>query len=109
MDHAVSDAVNRAVGALRGQIVEHDDGRVVLREIMLERQNLPAVAKRALRQQANFGQAVDDDALGLEPLDRCKDPLHRLAQLEVGGVEEALMLIRIEHALRRHELENLDL
>ena len=65
MDHAVRDAVNGAIGALGGEIVEHDDGRIMLREIMLQRENLPPVAQRALRQQTDFREAVDDDPLGL--------------------------------------------
>ena len=43
--------------------------------IMLERENLAPVAQRALRQQPDFREAVDDDALRLEPLDRIEDPL----------------------------------
>ena len=108
VDHAVRNAVNGAVGALGGEIVEHDDSGIMLGEIMLQRQNLPPVAQRALRQQTDFRQAVDDDALRLDPLDAVEDALHGFAELEVGGIQQALMLIGVEHALRRHQLENLD-
>ena len=102
-------AVNGAVGALGGEIVEHDDRGIVLREIMLQRQNLPPVAQRALRQQTDFREAVDDDALRLYPLDAVEDALYGLAELEIGRIQQALVLVGIEHALRRHQLENLDL
>jgi len=38
-----------------------------------------------------------DDALGLEPLNGVEDPLDGFAELEIGGVKQALVLIRIEH------------
>jgi hypothetical protein len=31
-----------------------------------------------------------------------------LAKLEVGGIEQALLLLRIQHAFRRQQLEYLD-
>ena len=75
---------------------------------MLQRENLAAVAQRTLRQQANLGQAVDHHALRLEPFDRLEDALDGLAEFEIGRIEQALMLIGIEHAFRRHQLEDLD-
>src|SRR5690348_8903908 len=109
MDDAVRDAVHGAVNGLGGQIIEQHDRRLVAREIMLQREDLAPVAQRALRQKADLGQAVDDDALWLQPLDRGEDALNRLAELEVGGVEEALMLIRVEETFRRYQLHDLDI
>ena len=60
------DAVHGLVGHFGGQVVEQQHGGAELREIMLERQDLPAVAQRTLRQQPDLGQAVEDDAVGLE-------------------------------------------
>jgi hypothetical protein len=37
-------------------------------EVVFHSQDLAPVAQRALGQQANLGQAVDHDSLGLEPL-----------------------------------------
>ena len=42
-----------------GLVVEQQDGAVALREEVLQRQHLAAVAQRVLRQQAQLGQAVD--------------------------------------------------
>src|SRR3569623_2748603 len=75
---------------------------------MLQREDLPPIAQRALRQQPDLGQAVDDDALRLHSLDRFENPGDRLAELEVRGIEQALMMIRVEYAVRRHQLEDLD-
>ena len=97
-----------SIDALGGHIVEQEHGRTVAGEIMLQREDLPAIAQRALRQQADFRQAVDHDALRLQPLDRIEDALHGLAELEIGGIEQALMLVGVEHALRRQQFEDLD-
>ena len=35
--------------------------------------------------------------------------LRRFAEFEVGGIQQALLLLGVEQALRRHELEDLDL
>ena len=76
---------------------------------MLEGENLPPVAQRALRQQPDLRQAVDHDALGLQPFDGLEYPLDGFAELEIRRIEQALMLIRIKHAFRRHQLHDLDL
>ena len=89
-----------------GEIVEHHDRRAATRKVMLQRQHLPPVAQRALRKQPNLGQAVDDDPLGLVLLDRLENALGRFAELEVGRIEQALLLILVEQALRGDELVN---
>ena len=109
VDDAVGDAVHGAVGGLGREIIEHDDGGIVLGEIMLERQDLAAIAQRALRQQPDFRQAVDDDALRLQAFDGIEDALDGFAKFEIGRIEQALVLVGIEHAFRRHQFENLDL
>ena len=108
LDDAVGDAVHRAVVGFAGQVVEHDHGRVMLGEIMFEREDLPPVAQRALRQQPDFRQAVDHHALRPNPLDRFEHARDRFAELEVRRIEQALVLLRIEHAVRRHQLEDFD-
>src|SRR5947199_4041932 len=87
MNDAVGDAVNGPIGGLCGEIVEHDHGRVVLGEVVLERQYLAAISQRALRQQADFRQAVDHHPLRLEPLYRLEYAVDGLAELEIGGIE----------------------
>jgi hypothetical protein len=107
--HAVGDAVHRLVQRVGRQVVEHQHGRAVAREIVLQCQDLPAVAQRALAEQADFRQRVEHDALGPCALDRLEDQLGGFAQLEVGRIEQALLLICIEQALGRRHLEDLDL
>ena len=46
--------------------------------------------------------------VGFDALDRLEDQLGRLAELQVGGIEQALLLLGVEQAFRRHQLEDLD-
>src|SRR3569833_4202908 len=75
---------------------------------MLQRKDLPPIAQRALRQQPKHRQTDEDDAKQLHSLDRFENPGDRLAELEVRGIEQALVMIRVEYAVRRHQLEDLD-
>ena len=107
-DHAVRDAVHGPVVGLARQIVEHQHGRSAAREIMLQRQDLAAIAKRGLREQADFRQAVQHDADRLDLLERLEDALGRFAKLEIGRIKQALLLFVVEQAFGRDQLENVD-
>ncbi len=102
------DAVHGLVERIGGQVVEHQHGRVVAREVVLERQDLAAIPQRALREQTDFGQAVEHHARRLDRLERLEDALGRLAQLKVGRIEQALLLVLVEQALRRDQFEHLE-
>ena len=107
-DHAVRDTVHRAVIGLARKIVEHQHGRPAAREIMFQRQDLAPVAERRLGEQPDLGKAVENDALGLDPLERFENALGRFAELEVGRIEQALLLVVVEQAFRRNQLEDVD-
>ena len=66
----MGDAVHRLVERLGGKVVQQQDGGTVTGEEVLQRQDLPAVAQRALRQQAELRQAVEHDPAGRYALDR---------------------------------------
>ena len=106
--HAMGDAVHRLVGDFGRQIVEQHHGGVALREVVLDRQNLPPVTQRALRQQADLGQAVEHHPVRLRALHHFEDLLGGFAELEIGRIEQALLLFRIEQAFRRQQFEHFD-
>jgi hypothetical protein len=108
MDDAMGNAVDGAVGGFGGQIVEHHDRRLMPGEIVLERKDLPPVAQRALGQKADLRQAVDHDSERPYPLNLVEDAPDCLAKLEIGGIEQALVLVGVEHAFRRNQLEYSD-
>jgi hypothetical protein len=53
-DDAVRDTVHRLVERVGREVVEHEHGDAVAREIVLERQDLAPVAQRTLRQQPDL-------------------------------------------------------
>ena len=107
-DHAVGHAVHGAVVHLRREVVQHHHGGAVLGEVVLQSQDLTPVAERALRQQHDLREAVDDHAIGLHALERLEDALGRLPQLKVGGVEQALLLLLVEQVLGRDQFKDFD-
>ncbi|MNI36541.1 hypothetical protein D3C73_905950 [compost metagenome] len=107
-NHPVRNAVHGFVQGLGCQIVQQQQRGVVTHEVMLDRQDLPAVAQRALRQQTNLGQAVEYHAGRLEALDRVENLLGGFAQFQVGGIQQALLGLGIEQAFRRRQFENMD-
>jgi hypothetical protein len=104
VNDAVRDTVDGTVGRLGGEIVEQDDRRIVACKIVLEGEHLTAVAQRTLRQQTDLGQAVDHHPLGLQPLDGVENAPDGFAELEVRRIEQALVVIGIQHAFRRDQL-----
>lgn len=75
---------------------------------MFERQDLPAVTQRILREQPDFRKAVEHDPGRFHLLDDFEDPARGLAQLEVGRIEQALLLRLVEQAFRRDQREDGD-
>ena len=91
----VDNAVDGLVHRLRCQVVEHQHGRAELCEKVLQRQNLSPIAQGVLRQQADFGQAVEDDTLRFHSLDDLvENHLCRFAELKVRRIEQALLTCR---------------
>src|SRR6185312_1525670 len=107
-DDAMDDAVRGLVAILGRAIVEHYHGGAMAREVVLECEDLAPVAKRILREQADFREAVDHHPARPDALEGPEDRLRHLAELEVGRIQQALLLVGVEEAFGRHELEHLD-
>ena len=58
----MGDAVQLQVARLGGPVVEQQHGAAVAGEAVLQRQDLPTVAQRGLRQQVQLGLALMDEA-----------------------------------------------
>ena len=69
-------------------VVEEQDGDLLLLEELLEGEELAAVAERVAGEEPQFGEAVEDDVPGLDPLDRGEDGLGRVAEFGLGRVED---------------------
>ena len=59
------------------------------------------LAQSSLRYQPYFGKAVQHHPLRLRAVDGGEYLLGRFSQFEIGGIEQALLLLGIEQALRR--------
>ncbi len=76
---------------------------------MLDGQNLTPVTQRALRQKTDFREAVDHDASRFDALDHLEYLPSCFTQLQVRGVQQALVMIGIEQAFRRRQFEDIDM
>ena len=61
-DDTVGDAVELRVALVGGLVVEQQHGALALREEVLQRQDLPAVAQRLVGEQPHFREAVEHHA-----------------------------------------------
>ena len=106
--HAMRDAMHGLVGDVGSQIVEQHHRGGELREVMLDRQNLPPIAQRALRQKPDLGETVEHHPAGPRPFYGFKDLLGGFAQFEIRRIQQALLLLGIEEAFRGQQFEDLD-
>lgn len=108
-DNAVGNAVHGLVQRLGGQVVQQQYRRVVAREVMFDGQNLAPVAQRTLRQKTDFREAVDHHTGGFDALDHLEYLPRCFTQLQVRGVEQALVVIGVEQAFGRRQFEDIDM
>ena len=90
--HAVGDALELHVGSLGSAVIQQQDSAVPAHEELLERQDLAAVLERALRQQPQFRQRIEDDPLSGSPARRHPAPpwSSRSARPPKGGTWSAV-------------------
>ena len=108
-DDPVGDRMQLDVVLLGREIVEEDDGAPTLREEVFQREHLPAIAQRVLRQEPELRKAVEHDPGRIDRADMVEDELGGFAKLHLGGVQDGELEIRVERRFRRDELENIDL
>src|SRR3954451_19875280 len=75
---------------------------------MFQRQDLAAIAQGALREQSDFGETVEHNAVRLHAFERLENPFCRLAEFEIGGIKQALLLVFVEQAFGWHQFEYID-
>ena len=72
------------VARLGGLVVEQQHGAAMAGEAVLQREDLPTVAQRGLRQQAQLRQAVEDEPRRPLLCDPLQDALGGLPEFELG-------------------------
>src|ERR1051326_8967688 len=93
LDDAVRHALELHVVHLGGAVVEEEHGDVPPGEELLQRQDLLAIAQRALREQPDLRQRVEHDAVGLEPFDLGEHGPDRLPKLDLGRIEDRRLFL----------------
>ncbi len=92
-EHAVRQALQEHVRRSWRRVVEEHDGSIRLDEAVLQREDLPPVPDRALREQAQLRAGVHDEAPGLDPRDLGEDGIHPLSELHLGRVEQRVLVL----------------
>ena len=92
LDHSVRHALQLQVVHVRRSVVEAEDGGIASCEELLEREDLLAIAKAALRQKADLAERVEDDALRLDAVDLHQHSFDGFAQLDLGRIEDGCLL-----------------
>ena len=93
VEHAVGEALQLDVARLRGAVVQQEHRAVAAGEELLEGQDLAAVAQRITRQQPHLRQRIEHHAQRVHALDHLQHALGRLAQLDLGGVEQRVVAL----------------
>ncbi|MNV56173.1 hypothetical protein D3C71_1484450 [compost metagenome] len=106
VNHPVRDTVKLLVALARRLVVQHENSAIALGKKALERQYLAAVPQRALRQQAQFRQAVENDTVRLEVAHQPHYRVGRLPQFKVGGVQDGLLSL-LTQTLVAHQVVHL--
>ena len=72
-------------------VVEQQDRHLLLLEVVLEREELAAIAERVGGQEPQLREPVEDDVPRLGAFDLGEDLPGRLAELDLGGVEDDVL------------------
>jgi hypothetical protein len=107
-DDAVDDRMQLQVGVPGREVVQENEGAMSLREEMFQRQDLAAIPQGVLSEETKLRQAVDNDAGRIESDDLVEDQLRRLAQLDLGRMQDRKLAIRIQCGFGGNEHEYID-
>ena len=99
-DDRVGNALDLQVLVDGGQVVEQQDGTHPAREELLECQYLAPVAQRRAGHEPQFGQRIEHHPGRPQLLDIGQDAQGGLAELDLGGVEHRVLLVRFQRVLR---------
>jgi hypothetical protein len=103
----VGDAVKLQIARIGAAIVKHKHRAFAGRKIMFQGQDLSTIAQRILGQQPHLRKAVEHDARGAQSIDAIHHPLDRLAQFDLGRLQDRLLSVGIKSVFA-HQFEQLD-
>ena len=97
-----------ADAALGRHVVHEHDRGIAARKELLERQDLPSVAKRILRQKPHLRQAVEGDPPGGVLLDFPLDQADGAAKFDFPGMKYRLLAAFTQDLFGRGQLDEAD-
>jgi hypothetical protein len=106
--YAVRDRMQLQIVASRSEVIQQNDRAAPTSEKVLERQHLPPVTKRALREQPQLRKAVEHYPRRVQLFDSVENQLSRFAQLHFGRMQHRELTLRVQRGFRRYEFENVD-
>ncbi len=91
-----------------GEVIDENYSGVLAGKVLLQRQHLPPVAKRVLREETQLGKAVEHEALRPDLLNPLHDQVHGGAELNLPWVKDCLLASVPQHLLDRGEFEDVN-
>jgi hypothetical protein len=91
--------------AFGGLIIEKQHCAAPIREVMLQRQNLPAVPQRISSEETYFVERVEYDASGVYPFDFGEYRLCGVLKLQFTRMKDGVLIFCTKTVFCRGELE----
>ena len=107
-NHPVRDAGELQVVIGAAHVVQQHHRAAPADEEVLDGEHLPPEPQRVLREQPHLGERIEHEAARLEPFDGIVDRPHRLPDFDIGRMKDGVLQFRLEHFIRRGELEDLE-
>lgn len=107
-DHTMGDALHVLVAVGAVVIVQHHHGNLPAGEVLFQRQHLPAITQRRIRQQPELGKRIECDAARLNFVDLRDQRFRRVVQLDFRGVKDRVLRLVLELLLQGGQLEDCD-
>src|SRR4051794_33390582 len=102
----MGDGLELNVLLARAAIVQQEDRAIPIGEEVFESQNLPAVAERVAREQADLGQRVQNYAARLQTIHFLENVLCGVLEFHVGRMERGILILGPKTILGGREFVN---
>ena len=106
-DHAMRNALYLQVVVRLRSIVEHEDRAVASGKELLEREDLPTIAKRIAGKQPQLREGIEYDPRRLDRVHFGQDRSRGVAQFHLGRVKDRIGLVGLKIAFRWNDFTDL--
>ncbi len=106
-DHAMRNALYLQIVIRLRSIVQHEDRAVASGKELLEREDLPPIAKRIAGKQPQLREGVEYDPRRFDRVHFRQDRSRGVAQFHLGRVKDRIGLVGLEISFRRNDFTDL--